>query len=1048
MKHTFNRTLLVILTLLALAFGSLGVAPAEAAPATQPVYLRSINGSPWGQATNEQAMNTAFGAGNWTALFYETVDPAVLFSPTYDLIFIEGSDSYATQMENFLNANRTLMENWVNSGGRLFLNSAPNQDNGMLYGFGGVQLLYPNYNSNTGIAVNPGHAIFNGPYTPAGTNYTGGSFSHASIAGGGITPLMSGDSGRIPLAEKQWGNGWVLFGGMTTTNYHSPQPNAMNLRANMLAYLKNQGAGFGLGVDPSSYDFGNQGTGTSSAPYTFTATNGDTPTTIGTLSISGEFSLSDDQCSGQTLGAGVSCTFDVVFSPATSGAKSGSVSIPNNGPASPIVVNLSGTGIVPPPTVDILSPITSNGFDLFSTIDIADPQGDPLSGSVDIVRTKTPSSVTFQTLTTCGSPNTLNLTLNGVTVGTSATPANCTCTPGVVTDVFSGSPITTNYLPFANNTWGYNSSGASTYTAWAKAIIQFSDGSSQTACLFDRTGSGCTNTDLCTGYLYGPASGTSIQPSTGTLFASQAYSNSSLPASLDTSALASGSYTLQASASDGSTTVTDSEPFTLAGEANLYINGGPSDTTAPSVDSFAATSPSPSLDIPITAFTASDDTGVTGYLITESATPPAAGDAGWSGTAPTTYTVAAAGTYDLYPWAKDAAGNVSAVCGPVTVDVIVANALDFDGANDYVDNGAGLLAQPFTTMTVEFWYKTPVGTGTYMQTVGRAYTTWEVQFHQLGTINLYINSQEYQSTAQRPLDSNWHHLAVTFNDATNEIKYYIDGAQLGSTITATQSIPNNANPLNIGRRSVYGGEYFNGTIDEVRIWDVVRTQGEIQASMNSELSAQAGLVALYHFNQGVPNGNNAGVTTLLDEGGNSRNGTLYNFALNGATSNWVDGYVAPSDTTPPVLSLPGNMTVEATGPAGAVVTFSATATDETSPANPAVACDANSGDTFPLGTTTVTCSATDDAGNTANGSFDITVEDTTAPVVSVPADITTEATGPAGAAVTFAAATASDIVDGPLTPVCDANSGDTFPLGTTTVTCSATDNAGNKGSAS
>ena len=83
--------------------------------------------------------------------------------------------------------------------------------------------------------------------------------------------------------------------------------------------------------------------------------------------------------------------------------------------------------------------------------------------------------------------------------------------------------------------------------------------------------------------------------------------------------------------------------------------------------------------------------------------------------------------------------------------------------------------------------------------------------------------------------------------------------------------------------------------------------------------------------------------------------------------------VPGGDTTDPVLNLPANMTVPQSIPAGAVVNFSATATDETAPANPVVTCVPPSGSTFPLGTTTVNCEATDDAGNTANGSFDVTV---------------------------------------------------------------------------
>ena len=90
---------------------------------------------------------------------------------------------------------------------------------------------------------------------------------------------------------------------------------------------------------------------------------------------------------------------------------------------------------------------------------------------------------------------------------------------------------------------------------------------------------------------------------------------------------------------------------------------------------------------------------------------------------------------------------------------------------------------------------------------------------------------------------------------------------------------------------------------------------------------------------------------------------------------------AGTDSTPPVLALPGNVVVEATGPSGAVVTFSASATDLVSGAV-AVSFSPASGSTFPLGTTTVTASATDAAGNPATGSFTVTVRDTTAPVIT------------------------------------------------------------------
>jgi hypothetical protein len=154
--------------------------------------------------------------------------------------------------------------------------------------------------------------------------------------------------------------------------------------------------------------------------------------------------------------------------------------------------------------------------------------------------------------------------------------------------------------------------------------------------------------------------------------------------------------------------------------------------------------------------------------------------------------------------------------------------------------------------------------------------------------------------------------------------------------------------------------------------------------------------------------------------------------------------VTVQDTTAPDLSLPADQAVEATGPSGAVASWIITATDIVDGAI-IPECDATSGAMFPLGETTVNCSATDEAGNTSNGSFKIVVQDTTGPTVTAPDDQTAEATGPSGAAVSYTGESASDLVDGPMVPTCSPASGSTFALGATTVTCSATDNAGNTG---
>ncbi len=148
------------------------------------------------------------------------------------------------------------------------------------------------------------------------------------------------------------------------------------------------------------------------------------------------------------------------------------------------------------------------------------------------------------------------------------------------------------------------------------------------------------------------------------------------------------------------------------------------------------------------------------------------------------------------------------------------------------------------------------------------------------------------------------------------------------------------------------------------------------------------------------------------------------------------------DTTPPAITtISANLTVEATSPAGAVVTYAAaTATDAVGPVT--LSYSKSSGSTYALGTTTVTVTATDGYGNVSTRTFTVTVQDTTPPALTVSGNLTAEATSPAGAAVTYAAATATDKV-GPVTIGYSAASGSVFALGTTTVTVTATDGAGN-----
>jgi hypothetical protein len=103
---------------------------------------------------------------------------------------------------------------------------------------------------------------------------------------------------------------------------------------------------------------------------------------------------------------------------------------------------------------------------------------------------------------------------------------------------------------------------------------------------------------------------------------------------------------------------------------------------------------------------------------------------------------------------------------------------------------------------------------------------------------------------------------------------------------------------------------------------------------------------------------------------------------------------------------------------------------------------------FPIGTTAVTCTAFDPAGNASTASFNVTVADLLGPVFSPVADITVPATSANGTVVSYTLPTAVDQVDGTVGVKCFPAPGTLFGVGKTPVTCSASDNSSNSSSVS
>ena len=135
-------------------------------------------------------------------------------------------------------------------------------------------------------------------------------------------------------------------------------------------------------------------------------------------------------------------------------------------------------------------------------------------------------------------------------------------------------------------------------------------------------------------------------------------------------------------------------------------------------------------------------------------------------------------------------------------------------------------------------------------------------------------------------NNTWTHIAATWNGSSASL--YVNGVLNNGA--ANSSLVSGTENLYLGQSSIYN-QPMNGSLDEVRIWNRSLCQSEIQNSMNCALNpaGQTGLKALYHFDQGFINSNNSTGTLLSDLSGNNNNGTLTNFALTGAASNWTAG---------------------------------------------------------------------------------------------------------------------------------------------------------------
>ena len=197
-------------------------------------------------------------------------------------------------------------------------------------------------------------------------------------------------------------------------------------------------------------------------------------------------------------------------------------------------------------------------------------------------------------------------------------------------------------------------------------------------------------------------------------------------------------------------------------------------------------------------------------------------------------------------------------------------ALDFDGTDDFVSLPNESSFDFTTAMTVEAWIKVGVFDKGWQAIVTKGDAAWRL--HRYNTSDNIsfgtggLSNTDLQGTTNVN-DGQWHHVACVFDGSTKIL--YVDG-KLDASIAVTGTIATSNAAVYFGENSEATSRHFNGSIDEVRIWDDARTQAEIQANMHRELAgSEANLVAYYQMSDGSG-------TSLTDNTSNGHTGTLNN----------------------------------------------------------------------------------------------------------------------------------------------------------------------------
>jgi len=233
----------------------------------------------------------------------------------------------------------------------------------------------------------------------------------------------------------------------------------------------------------------------------------------------------------------------------------------------------------------------------------------------------------------------------------------------------------------------------------------------------------------------------------------------------------------------------------------------------------------------------------------------------------------------------------------------IGNALYFDGNNDYVGTNpppVGSMQILDGTFTVEAWVMPmhATKTMTILSTRQPQDYGFDMKVENGNSVKVDVGgggtwlanaSFSYNYEIKK-----WMHVAFVADNASN-YRVYINGDLVGSGPLSTYPmLINNQHSVRIG---TYANEYFEGAIDEIRIFITARTGAQIKADMMMQAPVNDNnyLMSYYDFNEGIAGGGN-GNTTHLPDRRNNHNAFTVNFAFNGTTSNWISSFAAITPT--------------------------------------------------------------------------------------------------------------------------------------------------------